>query len=291
MARDNDITDDSGATRMGGTYDDRNMSDDRNMTDDRSMTDGSRDRTMADRPMTDGTRDDRTMVTDGTRRQTTGTGAGTDTMHDDRALRTDRDRDGRPDEVDLRDRERHTAVGREHVARQREFYGGFKWGAAFFGWLSANGLTVLLVALAAAAGVALGLTNGVDTQDATNNADTLGLGGAIALLVILAIGYFAGGYVAGRMARFDGARQGVGVWIIGLLVTIALAVAGWAFGSEYNVLEQLNLPRIPVDEGDATTAAIIAMIAVLLVTLFAAMSGGKVGERYHRKVDRAGIDA
>jgi hypothetical protein len=281
MARDNDITDDSGATRMGGTR------------DDRIMTDGTRDdRTMADRPMTDSTRDDRTMVTDGNRHQTTATGTTTDTMRDDRAVRTDRDGDGRPDEVDLRDRERHTAVGREHVARQREFYGGFKWGAAFFGWLSANGLTVLLVAIVAAAGVALGLTNGVDTaDDAANNADTLGLGGAIALLVILAIGYFAGGYVAGRMARFDGARQGVGVWIIGLLVTIALAVAGWAFGSEYNVLEQLNLPRIPVDEGDATTAAVIAMIAVLLVTLFAAISGGKVGERYHRKVDRAGINA
>jgi hypothetical protein len=214
-----------------------------------------------------------------------------DSVRDDRGVRSDRDRDGVPDEVDLRDRERRTVVARDHVARQHEFYGGFKWGAAFFGWLSANGLTVLLVAITAAAGVALGLTKGVDTQDASNNADTLGLGGAIALLVILAIGYFAGGYVAGRMARFDGARQGVGVWIIGLLVTVALAVAGVVFGSQYNVLEQLNLPRIPVDEGNATTAGIIALVAVLLVTLFAAILGGKVGEGYHRKVDRAGMDA
>ncbi len=139
--------------------------------------------------------------------------------------------------------------------------------------------------------MALGLTEGVSTDDAADSAETLGGGGAVALLVILAIGYFAGGYVAGRMARFDGARQGVGVWIIGLLVTIALAVAGVVFGSEYNVLSQLNLPRIPIDEGEATTAGIIALAAVLLVTLLAAISGGKVGERYHRKVDRAGIDA
>jgi hypothetical protein len=268
MARDNETTN-TGSSRMDGTHEDRDVRTDR-----------------------DGTRDDRTMVTDGARHGTR------EATHDDGGVRTDRTRDGAAtgtgrDEVDLRSRERQTAVAHEHVNRQHEFYGGFKWGAAFFGWLSANGLTVLLVAIAAAAGVALGLTEGVDTtQEAADSAaDTLGLGGAIALLVILGIGYFAGGYVAGRMARFDGARQGVGVWIIGLLVTIALAVAGVVFGAEYNVLSDLNLPRIPVDEGDATTAGIIALAAVLLVTLFAAISGGKVGERYHRKVDRAGIDA
>jgi uncharacterized membrane protein YfcA len=32
-------------------------------------------------------------------------------------------------------------------------------------------------------------------------------------------------------------------------------------------------------------------VAILLVTLLGAVIGGKVGERYHRKVDRAGFDA
>jgi hypothetical protein len=264
MARDNDITDDTGTARTGGTRDDRTM--------------------------TDGTRDDRTMVTDGSRHRTTATDTSTGTMRDDRAVRTDRDRDGVPDEVDLRDREHRSEVARDHVHRQHEFYGGFKWGAAFFGFLSAMGFTVLLIAIASAAGVALGFT-AADTDASNPDAETVGLVGAIVLLVIIGLGYYAGGYVAGRMARFDGARQGVGVWIIGLLVTVALAVAGWAFGSEYNVLSDLNLPRIPVDEGDYTTAGVIALAAVLLVTLFAAISGGKVGDRYHRKVDRVGIDA
>ena len=207
----------------------------------------------------------------------------------------DRDRTPR-DEVDLRGRETRTdhdvnrgALARDQIDRQHDSYGGFKLGAAFFGWLSANGLTVLLVAIASAAGVAFGLTRGADTEDAAANAETLGLAGAIVLLAILALGYYAGGYVAGRMARFDGARQGFAVWLIGLLVTAALAVAGVTLGSEYNVLSDLNLPRIPVDEGDATTAGIVALAAVLIVTLLAAVSGGKVGERYHRKVDRAGV--
>ena len=111
------------------------------------------------------------------------------------------------------------------------------------------------------------------------------------MLVVLFLAYLAGGYVAGRMARFDGARQGIAVWIIGLLVVLALAVAGLVFGSEYNVLQQLDLPRIPIDEGTATTGGIIALVAVLLVTLLGAILGGKLGDRFHRKVDRAGFDA
>jgi hypothetical protein len=179
---------------------------------------------------------------------------------------------------------------REQVARQHERYGGFKWGSAFFGWLSANGLAVILIALASAAGAAVGLTTGTSTREATANADAIGIGGGIALLVILALAYFAGGYVAARMARFDGARQGIAVWVIALLVTVLLAVAGIVFGAKYNVLSQLNLPRIPVDEGTATTGGVIALVLVLLVTLAAAVAGGKTGERYHRKVDRAGVD-
>ncbi len=186
----------------------------------------------------------------------------------------------------------HATRGVVHdaVDRQHDRFGGIKWGAAFFGWLSANGLAVILLALISAAGVAVGLTQGVPSQDeAVQQADTIGIVGIIALLVVLFLAYLAGGYVAGRMARFDGARQGVAVWVIGLLVVIALAVLGAVLGSQYNVLSQLNQPRIPLGEGTATTAGIIALVAVLLVTLLGAVLGGKLGERYHRKIDRAGL--
>jgi hypothetical protein len=173
--------------------------------------------------------------------------------------------------------------------QQHEEFGGRKWGAAFFGWLCAIGVTVLLLAIASAAGAAFGITKG-STSQATQNAKTIGIVGAIALLVILALGYYAGGYVAGRMARFDGAKQGVAVWVIGLLITVLLAIAGAIFGSKYNVLGQLNLPHIPVDEGTATTGGIVALVAVLVLTLLAAMAGGKVGDRYHRKIDRVGAE-
>jgi hypothetical protein len=73
--------------------------------------------------------------------------------------------------------------------------------------------------------------------------------GGVLLVIVLALAYYAGGYVAGRMSRFDGGRQGLGAWLIGLLVTVVLAVLGAVAGSEYNLLSQLNLPRIPIDEG------------------------------------------
>jgi hypothetical protein len=180
------------------------------------------------------------------------------------------------------------ATGRREVrARQRERFGGTNWGAAFFGWLVTVGMGAILTALAAAAGAAIGLTEGVDAV--TGDVKTLSLVGAILLLAIVLIAYFTGGYVSGRMSRFDGGRQGLGVWLVGLLVTIVLGVLGAIAGSEYNVLAQLNLPRIPVDEGDLTFGAVVALVLVVVGTLLAAMAGGKAGERYHRRVDRYGF--
>ena len=176
---------------------------------------------------------------------------------------------------------------RETHARQRDEFGGLNWGAAFFGWLVAVGVATLLTAILSAAGAAIGLTKTSSSQ-AADSASTIGIVGGVLFLLVLLVAYFAGGYVAGRMSRFDGPRQGAGVWVIGLLVTILLGVAGVLLGAKYNVLSQLNLPRIPVDEGSLTAGGVIALVAVVLGTLLAAVAGGKAGTRYHRKIDRVG---
>ncbi len=183
-------------------------------------------------------------------------------------------------------------IPRDVHARQREEYGGINWGAAFFGWLVAIGVAALLTAILSAAGAAIGLTESSPSQasgQAESNAGTVGIVGGIILLAILGLAYYAGGYVAGRMSRFDGPRQGVATWLIGLIVTVVLAVAGVVLGAKYNVLSQLNLPRIPVDEGSLTTGGLIALVAIVLVTLLAAVLGGKQGTHYHRKIDRTGV--
>jgi hypothetical protein len=183
-------------------------------------------------------------------------------------------------------------VGRDDPVRdtraiQRDEFGGLNWGAAFFGWLVAVGIATLLTAILSAAGAAIGLTKSSPSQ-AASSADTISIVGAILFLIVLLVAYYAGGYVAGRMSRFDGPRQGAGVWVIGLLVTVLLAVAGVLLGAKYNILSQLSLPRIPVDEGSLTAGGLITLVAVVLGTLLAAVLGGKAGTRYHRKIDKIG---
>jgi len=194
---------------------------------------------------------------------------------------------GQDRDVDTRDdagtRDRH-----EVRERQRDEFGGTNLGAAFFGWLVAVGMAAILTGILSAAGAAIGLTE-VSGSEASGNAETISVVGGVILLLILMLAYYSGGYVSGRMSRFDGGRQGVAVWVIGLVLTIALAILAAIGGSEYNVLSRFELPRIPIDEGDLATGGIIALVAVILGTLIAALLGGKAGQRYHRKVDRVGF--
>ena len=187
----------------------------------------------------------------------------------------------------------HT-VREEVVARQKEKFGGMKFGTAFFGWLAASGAAVLLTALVAAAGAAVGLGSETDPQQsldaAAENASTIGIIGAIALVAVVFVAYFCGGYVAGRMARFSGAMQGLAVWLWALIIAVVLAIVGLVAGSQFNVLANLNsFPRIPVNEGDVALGSIMTAIAVALVSLGGAVLGGITGMRYHRRVDEAGL--
>ena len=172
--------------------------------------------------------------------------------------------------------------------RQRARYGGMSWGAAFFGLLCAVGLAAILTSILAGAGAAIGLNQLKDSANAGNK--TLSLGGGILLLIVLAIAWYCGGYVAGRMARFDGARQGVGVWVWTLLFVALVTVAAIIGGSEYDVANRLNLPSIPTNDQSYATGGLIAAVAAAVVTLLFAILGGKAGDLFHRRVDRVATD-
>ncbi len=166
-------------------------------------------------------------------------------------------------------------------------FGGINWGAAFFGWLVAVGMTVLLAGVVGAIAAGVSDSENLTWSDAEANAESLGLAAAITLTVVLALAYFTGGYVAGRMSRFDGGKQGAASWVVGLLVTIVAAAVGAVAGSEYNILERVDLPNLPLSSDSLSVGGIIAAVVILVLTLLAAIGGGAAGRRYHGKVDRA----
>src|SRR4051794_25783761 len=179
------------------------------------------------------------------------------------------------------------------VAREKEQFGGIKFGSAFFGWLTATGMAVILTALVAAAGATVGLATGVDTNQVdAQQAQSWSIAGAIALVVILFVAYYCGGYVAGRMARFNGAKQGVAVWLWAIIIAVLAAILGAVAGAQINILANLNsFPRILVNEGTLTIGGIITAIVVALIALAGAILGGLAGMRFHRRVDAAGLGA
>jgi len=191
-------------------------------------------------------------------------------------------------EPDTRPADDTDVVERDVVATDEAYdkFGGVNLGAALSGWLVAMGVAVLLTGIVGAVAAAVGDANNVTQSDAEREAGTVGVASAIVLLAVLLIGYYAGGYVAGRMSRFDGARQGVAVWAIGLVVTVVAVVVGWIFGAAYNVMDRVDLPRIPIPHDQLTTGGVVTGVAVVAGTLVAAMAGGSIGRHYHSRVDR-----
>lgn len=181
------------------------------------------------------------------------------------------------------------------LEREKERFGGIKIGSAFFGWLSATGMAVILTALVAAAGAGVGLVSSASelTDAAQSNgisAEEIGWAGVVLVLAVVLVAYFSGGYVAGRMARFDGAKQGLGVVAWSIVVSVVVAVLGAVAGSQYDVLDQVNaFPRIPGSLSDLSVQAVVVLVGVVVAAVVGAIAGGLAGMAYHRRVDREGL--
>lgn len=179
------------------------------------------------------------------------------------------------------------------VAAEEDRFGGIKFGSAFFGWMTATGISVLLLALVAALATAIGAANNVDPSTVMNqaaqNLQAVSITGGIILAVILFISYYCGGYVAGRMARFDGARQGFGVWLWAVIATAIAALRAVLTGAGVADIF-LAFPGIAMNAETFTAGGITALIIALLIALAGAVLGGEAGMRFHRRVDQAVVN-
>ena len=220
------------------------------------------------------------------RPMTTHDRSGASPLDADRSVSRPADHDRADDMPADRHNRRHEGSLRHDEDPARDKFGGVNLGASFFGWIVAIGITIILTSIVGAVGAAIGFSGNVTQSDAERQAGTIGITAAVILLVVLMVGYYAGGYVAGRMSRYDGARQGLAVWLIGLVVTLVAIGLGAVFGSEYNLMDRVSLPRIPVALDQLGWGAVVTGAAVIILTLLASMAGGKIGRRYHDRVDR-----
>jgi hypothetical protein len=164
-------------------------------------------------------------------------------------------------------------------------YRGFKFGAAFFGWLVAISMTVLLAGVIGA--IAIGVQSVVNYTrgEAEQRAGALGIAAAVILVLAMSLAFYTGGYVAGRLARFDGGRQGFGVWVFALFITGVAAGVVAVANTQSNVIDRIDLPHVPLSDSTLTTGAIGTAAALVLLTLLAALLGGNSGRRYHDRID------
>src|SRR5918995_5463179 len=88
--------------------------------------------------------------------------------------------------------------------RLRDMYGGVDWLARFLGFVFAIVLGALFSAVAGLVLVPFGLSMDLAGSEIGPAAIT----GLVLVAILVFLTYFFGGYVAGRLARFDGGRNG-----------------------------------------------------------------------------------
>ena len=123
------------------------------------------------------------------------------------------------------------------------------------------------------------------TSSASKDAATkLSLGGLIGGLVTLFVAFLVGGWVAGRVARYNGGLNGLltALWFV-LLAGAMAALGAWA-GDKYNVFSNVNLPQW-FSRNARGASAILSGLVALAAMLGAGWLGGRLGDRYHRRVD------
>jgi hypothetical protein len=186
----------------------------------------------------------------------------------------------------------HQIRGTETDLRSvKDRFGGIDTPAAVGGLFALIGTLAFLSALigAGAGGLQYQL-NGIDVDGNLQEIEVLGI--VVATLVVLSSA-FIGGWVAARMARFDGVMNGIGVAIWLLLLVALFAALGAFVGAEYNAFQRVGLPDwfSQFSADDVTSGVIIGGVVAIAGLFLGSALGGLVGDAYNRRVEAAIIDS
>src|SRR4051812_18860443 len=145
-----------------------------------------------------------------------------------------------------------------------------------------------LVVLAIAGGIAAAL--GISTDLGSRDFHSLGIGGGIAVALVLLVSYLFGGYVAGRMARRAGAVNGLLVFVVGLVIAGAVGGAVAGLGGTDNVVRGIRNVGLPTTWSQWREIGTFAGIASLAAMILGSIMGGMMGERWHTKLLARALD-
>lgn len=147
--------------------------------------------------------------------------------------------------------------------------------AAFLGWVTAVGMTMLLGAGAVFVGLALApmLDLGGSEAEISSDAATLSIVGAVLLTLITLVAFGCGGFVSARVAGVGGTRQGLAVWWWAVGIGVGLILLGPLLG------DGLRTGLIS-SELDVATAGMLA--ALLVTAALGAALGGRAADRARR---------
>jgi hypothetical protein len=154
------------------------------------------------------------------------------------------------------------------------------------GTLSAYGAVAVLLAIAG--GIAAAVNSGTDFSNVAWTQLKAGTGIIVALVLLLS--YFFGGYVAGRMARRSGIINGVGVFVLGVIIALAVGVLAKQAGAGSSLTTALRNVGAPTTWHEWRDVGTVAGIAALVAMLVGSMLGGGAGDRWHTKLVARAID-
>ena len=154
--------------------------------------------------------------------------------------------------------------------------------APIVGLLAAWGTIVVASAILTKVGLDLGFNLGF----ASGGAGDDGFWAGIWLLIVNAGGFVVGGYTAARLARANGTRHAVAVWIVAMAATAADAVVDVIESSDTGTIRLI--PGVPfwTDSGLTSVGRAIAVLAVFAAAaLIGSIVGGGFGQTANR-IDR-----
>jgi len=178
----------------------------------------------------------------------------------------------------------------EREDRLRDMYGGVDWLASFLGFVFA---VVIASVFSAVAGLVL-VPFGFPPEISGGQLGASVLTGLAVLGVLIFMTYFFGGYVAGRLARFDGGRNGAMVLAWTFIVALILALVAVVFSGFLPAPASAGIVNLAQGTASAAgnlagagVAGIVVAVAALLLALLGGFLGGRLGSRYHTEIDQA----